>query len=854
MSPHRIFLQLPLLSLALSQPSLVMGQTIAPVDSTQPADSLPGSSEESSKQAPKSGEILVIADRIKGQVDAPQKPIETLNEEDIAAYGATSVAGLLAALTPQTGSGRGRGGAGGGFPVMLLNGQRVSSFREMRNIPPEAIKRVEILPEEVALRYGFAPNQRVVNMILKDNFAAKTFELEYDQPDRGGSMTRQLEASLFAINGPRRLNLTVTSDDTSPLTEGERDVTQVASSLPSVSTDPDPAFGRTLIADSSSNAINGTWSVGLGSKGMGGSITLNGTVTRAGSLALSGFNTVTLTAPGGARAVRTFGDPLARSNQSMTLQGGAALNKPLGTWQLTASLDATHSDSDSRIDRRADTGTLIAAAAAGSLLITGPLPTSAKSGADRALSVNDSLTSLITLVGRPFHLPGGDVTLTLKGGYNFTGIVSEDTRSIAGRTQLKRNDLLAGFNLGIPLTSRREGFLDEIGDLSLNYSGGINHLSDFGTLYDWSAGLTWAPTEKLGLQASYIVNSQAPGLGQLGNPVTVSFNVPIYDFVRGETVLVTVTGGGNPLLRKETDRDFKLGANWQLPFLKGSSLIVEYFRNNSSNVTESFPVLTPAIEAAFPGRVTRDGSGRLIALDRRPVFFASEKASRLRWGLNLSGPIGKVNPMQQAMMERMARGGGGGGGRGPGGPGGGAVGGPRGGGGGFGPMMGGPGMPGGQGRFNVSIYHTMQFENRVLVAPGGPVLDLLDGDALSGGGVARHSLEMEGGAFYKGMGVRLSGSYTAPTRIDGTGAPGAGDLRFGGLAKLNFRMFMELSQQKWLGKSAFLKGFRVSFHADNIFDARQRVLDQNGVVPISYQPDILDPKGRFIGFELRKQF
>ncbi len=169
-------------------------------------------------------------------------------------------------------------------------------------------------------------------------------------------------------------------------------------------------------------------------------------------------------------------------------------------------------------------------------------------------------------------------------------------------------------------------------------------------------------------------------------------------------------------------------------------------------------------------------------------------------------------------------------------------------------MMGGPGMPGGQGRFNVSIYHTMQFENRVLVAPGGPVLDLLDGDALSGGGVARHSLEMEGGAFYKGLGVRLSGSYTAPTRIDGTGAPGAGDLRFGGLAKLNFRMFMELSQQKWLGKSAFLKGFRVSFHADNIFDARQRVLDQNGVVPISYQPDILDPKGRFIGFELRKQF
>ncbi len=804
-------------------------------------------------QAQLKGEILVIADRIRGQVDAPQKPIETLNEEDIASYGATSVSELLAALTPQTGSGRGRGGSGGGFPIMLLNGQRVSSFREMRNIPPEAIKRVEILPEEVALRYGYAPNQRVVNMILKDNFAAKTFEVEYDQPDRGGSFTREFEVSLFKVSGASRLNLTLSSDDTSLLSEGERGVLQVATSLPTVSTDPDPAFARSLIADSANNSINGTWSTGLGAKGMDGSLTLNGTITRAESVSFSGLNTVTLTAPGGAQAVRTFGDPLARRNQTTTLQSGLSFNKPFGSWQLTASVDATHSDSDSRLDRRVNSSSLVSAATAGTLPINGALPALAGAGSDSALSQNNSLNSLVTLIGRPFHLPGGDVTTTLKAGYNFTGITSEDTRSVVGRTLLKRNDLLAGFNIGIPITSRREGFLDVIGDLSLNFSGGLDHLSDFGTIYDWSAGLTWAPTEKLGLQASYIVNSQAPGLGQLGNPVTVSLNVPIYDFVRGETVLVTVTGGGNPLLKKETDRDLKFGANWQLPFLKGSSLIVEYFRNNSSNVTASFPVLTPDIEAAFPGRVERDISGRLIALDRRPVFFAQEKASRLRWGVNLSGPIGKPNPMQKAMMERMARGVGGGG-RGPGGPGAGIGGGPRGGGGGMGPMMGGPGMPGGQGRFNLSAYHTIQFENRVLVTAAGPVLDLLNGDALSGGGVARHSLEMEGGAFYKGVGLRLAGSYTAPTRIDGTGAPGSADLHFGGLAKLNFRMFMELSQQKWLGKSAFLKGFRASLHIDNIFDARQRVLDQNGLVPIGYQPDILDPKGRFIGFELRKQF
>jgi len=32
------------------------------------------------------------------------------------------------------------------------------------------------------------------------------------------------------------------------------------------------------------------------------------------------------------------------------------------------------------------------------------------------------------------------------------------------------------------------------------------------------------------------------------------------------------------------------------------------------------------------------------------------------------------------------------------------------------------------------------------------------------------------------------------------------------------------------------------------------VTDQNGVVPVSYQPDLLDPLGRVFGIEFRKQF
>ncbi len=777
------------------------------------------------------GEIVVIAERIKGQLDIPEKPIEVLDEKDIASYGANSISDLMAALTPQTGSGRGRGG---GFPIMLINGQRVTSFREMRDMPTEAIRRMEILPEEVALRFGYPPDARVVNMILKDSFAQRMIDVEYGMPDRGGSSTSQLEASLFSVNKGSRLNLTGTRERTTELTEAERGVMQAQGSVPTVITDPDPASARSLIADRTNTSLNATWTKGLGKGGLGGSISFNGTISRVTTHQMSGLNTVTLADPSLNTTIRTFGEPLRRSNQTVNYQGGAGFNKPLGGWLLSGTVDASRSESDTRIDRRVSSAALVAAASSGTLPITGPIPPQIPLGSDRAWTASNSVSSLLTLIGRPVRLPGGEISTTLKAGYTHTGITSEDSRSAVARTHLLRDGASVGISLGIPITSRREGFLPALGNLTLNLSAGGEHLSDFGTLNDWSAGLTWGLTDKFNLQASYIVNEKAPTLAELGNPQVVTFNVPVFDFTRGETALVTITSGGNQGLLRETDRDLKIGFNWQPP-LKNTMLMAEFFRNNSANVTESFPVLTSAIEEAFPGRVTRDVSGRIVAIDRRPVTFFNEKAARLRWGLHVNGPLGKA----------PAGGPAGGFGR----PGGGRPGG--------GPMMmmGPMGGGGGQGRWNLAVFHTVQFRNRATITPGGPVLDLLNGDALTGGDVARHSVEVEGGLFHQGVGLRLNGTYTAPTRINGAGAPGSTDLRFGSLARFNLRLFANLEQAKWLGKNnKALKGARVALVVNNLFDSRQRVTDSSGAVPISYQPDLLDPTGRFIGIDVSKRF
>ena len=55
-------------------------------------------------------------------------------------------------------------------------------------------------------------------------------------------------------------------------------------------------------------------------------------------------------------------------------------------------------------------------------------------------------------------------------------------------------------------------------------------------------------------------------------------------------------------------------------------------------------------------------------------------------------------------------------------------------------------------------------------------------------------------------------------------------------------------------KVPFLKGARMSLRIENLLGSVQTVTDGSGAVPISYQRDYLDPRGRVISIELRKMF
>jgi hypothetical protein len=163
-----------------------------------------------------------------GSVVGDIPPEITLGPREIRALGASSVAELLEALEPQIGSSRGRGGR----PVTLVNGGRISDFREIRDLPPEAILRVDIHPEEVALKYGYPADQRVVNFVLRRRFRAITAEAGVRAPTQGGQEAYDLDLNQLRIGGDTRLQLDLKLNRRTALLESERDILARSSGAP----------------------------------------------------------------------------------------------------------------------------------------------------------------------------------------------------------------------------------------------------------------------------------------------------------------------------------------------------------------------------------------------------------------------------------------------------------------------------------------------------------------------------------------------------------------------------------------------------------------------------------------------
>jgi len=842
---------------------------------TPPADAPPPQEDDASEG--EDSEIVVSAHRApRGAVIGEVQPDVQFSRATIRALGINSVSELLQELAPQIRSSKGRGGEP---TIILLNGRRTSGFAEVRDIPAEAISRAEILPEEVALKYGYPADQRVVNIVLRKRFHALIAEAGDRFSTDGGRNAVDQSLTYFEINHDRRINIAVQYQHADDLLESERHLGAFAPRRPydivgnitalRSSGEIDPALSalagqtvtiagapdfaasrplalddlvananrpnvtdttpfRTLLPSDKRGSINASYS-----RNIFGNVaaTINARLEASNDMSLLGLPRVKLILPAGSPfspfvtdvAVYRYADitaPLVRHTKNLDGHLGLVLNSNAGSWLWSLSGTYDHLDQWTRTEGGVDQTAIDAGLQAHNRAVN---PFGAF-GSDLLLAKKPDTTRMMSdaggfdavVNGSPLHLPAGKVLISLRGGAKWSALSGQSDRGGVSRdTAVSRSDVSGQFSIDVPITSRRNKILSALGNLALNGNVAVHRLSDFGTQKTFGYGLVWSPVQPLRIIASITDGDGAPSLVQVGAPILATPNARIYDFTQGETVEVSRIEGGNAALSGDHRRVLKIGATWKPGWSKGLSFTANYVHARTRDDTAALAV-TPALEAAFPSRFVRDSSGTLIRFDARPINVRSDNREELRSGVNWLKPFGVASK---------------------------SVGGV-------------PGLRKNANRLSFALYHTWHLRHDVLLRDGLPVLDLLNGDTMAmTGGDPRHTIEAQAGIASNGIGLRLTANWRGATTERGVPGTAGPSTSFSSLVTANLRLFANLGQQQALARRyPWLEGVKLTAAVENLFNSRPRVTNALGATPYVYLPAQLDPLGRTLRFSIRKGF
>ncbi|WP_230482044.1 TonB-dependent receptor [Sphingomonas sp. Leaf21] len=813
-------------------------------------------------------EVTVTGKRIPGSIIGAVEPVAVLDATTLDGLGAPSLSELLKRVKALTSS------SSGGEPVMLLNGRRTSGFAEFQNLPYEAMERIEILPEQEAARFGYPPTVRVMNFITKKKFEAITVNVLPGVATDGGGETNMTEITSTRIDGPRRVTFNLSHFRQNPVLQSQRAIVPDPDTLfatggnvtgvNGASLDPrldalagravtqagvpiDPAARDALAAYADSpvavtdigpyrTLIPRTDTIhaeaGLASplgKSVSGSLTLSMDANR--SKGLNGLAPALLRVPGGLGAFPFADDTLLyrylpgsvlhQRTTSMALHAGGSLTGDVRRWNwaVTGSYDRLVSRNAS--ETGVPLGALQAAIGAGGDPMAPVDPATAMARTvNRSRAASDTLAVKATANGPVVHLPAGDALITVTTDY--ARVDSRATTSLAlPDDAIGRTTRGASVNATLPLASAREGSLGFLGELQLSGMAGVSQVSDFGRLSNSNLGLNWIPFRPVQLSASINVAQAAPAVTQLVAPVLTSPNTPFFDFVTGQSTLVTTLTGGNPALAPERRRITSLGIAVTPVRDKDIRVALDYLDTRIDDQAASIGSATPAFQRVFPDLFRRDSLGQLVSVDLRPVNLAYERERKLRLTSSLQAKLGKSPPPPAAPPAPDAA------------------------------KTAPPPRPRKEPpMLFLSATTNYRLEDRLTLRDGGPVLDLLDGATLDGtGGRPRWDVQLNGYFGYGLFNLGVYGRIQGPTRIQSDIA--ASDLRFSGRTWLVLYSSLEADKiydRPWTRK------LRINFTIENLLNDRINVTDRNGDTPNRFQPAYIDPIGRSVRIGVRKLF
>jgi hypothetical protein len=811
----------------------------------------------------------------RGAVAGDIAPEVQISRSTIRSMGLGSVSDVLDELAPQIHSHRGRGEA----PVILVNGHRTSGFSEVRDIPAEAISRIDILPEEVALKYGFAAKEHVVNIVLRKHFRAFVAEARDWQSTEGGRNSIEPSLSFTRISEKSRVNLSARYLRADRLQEDGRDiaipvpgkpyaldgnVTAVAGSLSSeldpmlsqlvgrpvtiaavpgvaasaaphlsdfVSTANRPAQNdtrryRSLLPSADELALNAVASQTIFH---GVEATLNARLQLDRSDTLSGLPGYSVILPAGnpfspfANDVGLYrysspSEPTRRHTNDLAGHVGLNLNGSLRTWNWSLTGNYDHTESRERIASGVDASALQA-----------------------ALLADDPRVNPFAAISAPLVHPR----------------MADRTHANADHGVL---DIIARGNL-LPLPAGRMSLATRLG-------------ADWEALDSLSArsGNTTASLSRRDVNGQIsldipIASRRRDVLPFLG-ALSINANVAVHhlsDIGTLRTYGFGLAWSPNPALRilaSMTDEDtpptlLQLGAPGTVTtgvraydFVNGETADVSLVESGNSQLkNENRSVFRLGVTArptavhglsmtaSFIHRRIRDAivsqlisdSIMISAFPDRFVRNPSRTLVRI-----VHSPVNLDRVVQDELRWGInfakgptARG----------------------------PLLNGTAPPQtASPTFQFAIYHTWHIRDEAQVRQGLPTVDLLDGGAIDAkGGQSPHEIEAQAGVAKGAFGLRTSVDWRSSTKIVGS-TPG-GSLHFSDLPTMNLHFFINFGQQKTgLVQYPWLQGMRLTMSIDNIFDSIPHVIDGTGQTPASYQRDLLDPLGRTVRLSLRKVF
>ena len=799
-------------------------------------------------------EIVVTADRYGEAKVAAESEFD---EAEIASHGADDIQDLLAELTPFIGNGDEE-------LVILINGKPAGFDRSVLSYPTEALQRLAVLKPEAAAQYGEPAGKRVVNLVLKKHFSMLNADAGIDFATAGGQYGGKLSANRTAIDGDTRWNARVQVGADSAFRKTARDIpprdgvfdsvgyisgldggeidpalslaagepVSVAAIPPGALSVP-PSLGDFAATANTVHAVdpnrfetlqssrrNASLSIGV-TRPLGDfSASLNFNASRSSSDGLRGLpmasivipvgslwspfaDDILLTRPfAGERALRT-------ANDATSLRASLTINGNIGSWQTNLGMTYSRNWSSNLLENGIDIARVQQLIDAGDPLFNpyGPWDDGLLLVA-RGRTQGENLGARFNVRKTIIDLPAGPLVWNVTANTSRNRSTSRNGDSsgdYADAVSVARQQTNGQMSLSLPISRRDETGQGWLGDLSLDLNASAQTMTNSRPQERFGGNVNWSPWPIVQLRGSIDYAEAAPSFDQLDAPIVTTVS-RIFDYTRQEVAEPVWITGGNPDLRRGSRQSLSLAATVRPLGGQMLTLNLAYRQSVAKGGVAGFPELTPAIEAAFPERVTRDADGRLVAIDARPINIARDTDAELSSGLTL----------------RLGQG-----------------------------RRGGGGKPAAEPlQFSLSVNHRWRLKSELLTRSGVPAID-----QLSGGGQSRHTLTLQASAGKRGIGATLNGRWSSPGHLVGGGANGDEAFRFKPPIVLNVSAFVEpdhlFAGSK--GKS-LLSDVKISVDIQNIFNGYRRVRLGDGRVPAGYSRDEVDPLGRTMRLTVRKRF